>query len=85
LSDEEVKEIRPFCRERFQEFERDMLGVPGDEYGMRRKVGVLWTAHLKRKETEIIKKVAWDKVLHIGLAALQSGLLVYVISGRKVS
>ena len=85
MSDEELKEIRPTCRERFQELERDMVGVPGDEYGIRRKVGVLWDERLKRKESEGIKEVAWDKLLHIGLAALQSGLLVYLISGGKVS
>jgi len=85
LSDEEIKEIRPYCRERFQEFERDMMGIPGDEFGMRRKIGIMWTDYLKRKEAASIKKVAWDKILQTGLAVLQSGLLVYWISGGKAS
>ena len=80
-----MKEVRPVCRERFQDLERDLTGVPGDEFGIRKKVGIMWTAHLKRKETEHAKKIAWDKVLQIGLAALQSGALVYLISGGKAS
>ena len=92
MGEEDFKEIRPVCRERFQELERDMVGVPGDEYGIRRKVGVLWEERVKRKEAEALqrvadvdKKIAWDKVFNTGLAVLQSGLLVYLISGGKVS
>jgi len=80
-----MKDVRPVCQERFQELERDMMGVPGDEYGMRRKVGVMWTDYLKRKESGNRKQFAWDKILQVALALLQSGLLIFVLTGGKMS
>jgi len=85
LGDDEMKDIRPVCRERFQELERDIAGIPGEEYGMRRKVNIMWTAHLKRKESGNRKQVTWDKILQVALALLQSGLLIFVLTGGKMS
>lgn len=83
MGGENYKEIRPECREAFQEWQRDMVGVPGGDFGIRKKVGIMWTAHLKRKETEAVRKIAWDKILQITLALVQSGLLMFLISGGK--
>jgi len=85
LGEDEMKDVRPGCRDRFQELERDMMGVPGDEYGMRRKVGIMWTDYLKRKESGNRKQVTWDKILQVALALLQSGLLIFVLTGGKMS
>jgi hypothetical protein len=85
LSDDELKQIRPACRDLFLELERDMRGIPEGEYGMRKKVSILWTAHLKKKESDNLKKVAWDKILNTALAFLQSGLLIMLLTGGKTS
>jgi hypothetical protein len=80
-----MKEMRPPCRERFLELERDMRGAPGDEFGLRRKVGIMWTDHLKRKEADKNKKVAWGTLLQFFFAFLQSGLLILLLTGGKMS
>lgn len=77
---EKLEDINPDIEKRLTIVERDLNG--NGEFGIRKKINILWTKHLKNKEVEDREKIAWDKISQLFLAFLQSGLLVYLISRR---